>query len=114
MRTMSPAEYQRHCDEREQEYWTSLAAKVTEPGAVIALDQHGNRAWYWLPDAAEPMSSLPVTSRGFGGVHWRIRFADGRDIETNNLWNGSVIPGRFHGQFELNAELEHLGTWGRP
>lgn len=108
MRTISPAEYQRSREEREQEYWTSLAAKVAEPGAVIALDQHGERAWYWLIDAGEPMSSLPVTSRGFSGVRWRIRFADGRDIETNNLWNGSVIPERFRHLFSVNSELELL------
>jgi hypothetical protein len=108
MRTISPAECQRSREEREQEYWTSLAAKAAEPGAVIALDHRGERAWYWLIDAAEPMSSLPVTSRGFGGAHWRIRFRDGRDIETNNLWNGSVIPEPFHPRFAVNAELELL------
>jgi hypothetical protein len=40
---------------------------------------------------------------GFGGALWRIRFADGSTVETNDLWHQGEIPARFAHLFPVNA-----------
>lgn len=44
-------------------------------------------------------------SKGFGGKHWKIKFHDGREIETNNLWFQGVIPERFRNRLPDNARF---------
>lgn len=44
--------------------------------------------------------------RGFGGRKFKIRFFDGREVETTNLWHQGTIPEiwRGKGRLEDNAE----------
>lgn len=43
----------------------------------------------------EPESSLPTRHLGFGGTKYLIRFNDGHEVETCNLWSGGRVPDRF-------------------
>lgn len=43
--------------------------------------------------------------RGFGGHRFRIRFEDGREIETTNLWCQGRIPERFATRLPNNAQF---------
>ena len=53
-------------------------------------------------DASNPLK--PETGMlGFGGALWRIRFADGRTVEANDLWHQGAIPARFADLFPVNA-----------
>jgi hypothetical protein len=45
----------------------------------------------------------PAVFKGFGGAKWRIRFADGRETCTSNLWHQGEIPTHFRGDLPDNA-----------
>ena len=105
MRTISPAEYQRSREERETEYWTSLAG-FTDAGTVIAETPEGRSLYRF--DATRPVSTARPQFRGFSGSRWQVRFLDGREVITNDLYGNGVIPERFRHLFTVNAELELL------
>lgn len=44
--------------------------------------------------------------RGFGGDKFVIRFKDGREITTTNLWCGGDIPEYWKPQFPNNADFD--------
>jgi hypothetical protein len=44
-------------------------------------------------------------SLGYGGDRFTFRFADGRLICSNDVWNGSSIPARFRDRLPDNASL---------
>lgn len=67
-------------------------------GLVIARD--GHRSHYQVgTGGGEPRF------RGFGGAKHRIRLADGRVIETTDLWHQGRIPERFWDRLPVNAEF---------
>jgi hypothetical protein len=41
--------------------------------------------------------------KGFGGRRFHIRFFDGREIDTGNLWHQGIIPVRFREAMPDNA-----------
>jgi len=43
--------------------------------------------------------------KGFGGRDFSIKFYDGRDIKTSNLWYQGEIPERFKEFLSDNAEF---------
>lgn len=43
--------------------------------------------------------------RGFGGAAFEIKFADGRQVSTSNLWCQGEIPERFRARLPDNAEF---------
>lgn len=43
--------------------------------------------------------------RGFGGHKFTVRFHDGREVETTNLWHQGTVPERFRHRLTPNAEL---------
>jgi hypothetical protein len=48
--------------------------------------------------------------KGFGGHRFKIRFHDGREVETTNLWSQGVIPQHFKERMPDNAVfLEGMG-----
>ena len=51
-----------------------------------------------------PESDLP-SIRGFGGERFKIRFFDGREVITHNLWYQGVIPEAFKDDLPDNAEF---------
>lgn len=84
-------------------FWVDHAANPNA-GTVITQTRRGRERYEF--DPAEPVVDASYGMRGHGGRRWRIRFADGRTAETNNLWSQGEIPERFYGLFPLNAELE--------
>jgi hypothetical protein len=48
----------------------------------------------------------PSPHNGFGGSWWVVRFlADGREVETCDLWCGGEIPERFRDRLPVTADL---------
>jgi hypothetical protein len=47
----------------------------------------------------------PDSCRGFGGQKYKIKFNDGRIVETRNLWYQGDIPEYFKAQLPDNAEF---------
>lgn len=45
-------------------------------------------------------------SRGFGGDKFVIRFKDGREVTTTNLWCGGEISEHWKSQFPDNADFD--------
>lgn len=105
MRTISPAEYQRSREEREEAFWAGLAS-FTDDGTVIAETERGLSLYHF--DAARPVTTARPEFRGFNGARWQVRFHDGREVETNDLYGPGVIPAAFRELFAVNAELELL------
>lgn len=46
--------------------------------------------------------------KGFGGRKFRIRFFDGRVLETTNLWHNGKVPPHFRDELQDNAEFEEV------
>lgn len=105
MRTISPAEYQRSREEREEAFWAAHAA-FTDAGTVIA-EVNGALSLYHF-DANRPLTDARPEFRGFNGARWQVRFLDGREVTTNDLYGNGAIPERFRCLFTVNAELELL------
>lgn len=47
----------------------------------------------------------PSHRRGFGGERFTIRFFDGREVTTTNLWHQGEIPDDFRAELPDNAEF---------
>ena len=58
----------------------------------------------------------PSLSRGFGGNLFRIRFRNGRRVDTTNLWHQGAIPPEWREKLPDNAELIPPcgGRWVTP
>lgn len=80
-------------------FWLDYAAKVNDPSSVRVGGRH-----YWItPDA--PRASF----QGHGGAEFVIRFVDGREVVTRNLWAQSEIPAHFRERIPDNAEFVTRG-----
>ncbi len=79
--------------------WAENVASRDEPEMVRAEGRH-----HIIGPEAEPR--LPGgLMRGCGGARFRIRFFDGREVETTNLWNQGAIPEHFRERLPDNAEF---------
>ncbi len=47
----------------------------------------------------------PRHCRGFDGARWVVRFPDGRQVTSTNLWCQGNIPEHFQGRLPDNAEF---------
>lgn len=52
-----------------------------------------------------PEDGTPKGLRGFGGNPSIIRFADGRQVTTTNLWSQGQIPAHFRSRLPDNAQF---------
>lgn len=59
-----------------------------------------------------PENNHPSHCKGFGGAKWKIRFKDGREAETTNLWHQGQIPDIFKDELPDNAEFIHEAKSG--
>lgn len=75
-------------------FWISKAEKRDEPHIVRANGQQY---------AIHPDSE---TEKGFAGRKFKIRFNDGREVETHNLWHQGRIPQLWAPVLRNNATLE--------
>jgi hypothetical protein len=81
-------------------FWEGMAKSNGEPSAVVIA---GHR-YTIRPDNHPEHGSF----YGFGGQEFKIRFFDGREVTTKNLWSNGEVPIRFRAIFPENAE------WVRP
>src|SRR6266498_3893081 len=66
-------------------------------GVVIEHDNgHGGMELrhYWF-DPGKPIAPAGRGFLGFGGHKFTIKFFDGREVETNDLWHQGTIPDHF-------------------
>lgn len=75
------------------EHWTDLLARKDEPTTVridgvhyVIGEEGGNPRW-----------------AGFGGSEFKIRFDDGREVVTHNLWCQGHIAEHFKARMRDNA-----------
>lgn len=92
---MSP--YQNICSSEcfSINYWNERILNKNDPCSVIIA-----HTAYWIGD--EDSKSC---FRGFGGAKFRIKFFDGRYIETTNLWYNGDIPKKYWSKLPDNAEF---------
>lgn len=76
-------------------FWISLRTQDAEqPDRVVIVDG----AHYCYADDAKPRHMA-----GFGGQEFRIKFHDGREVVTHNLWYQGKIPEWTKEHFPNNA-----------
>lgn len=75
-------------------YWLAAALKKDDPCSVRVKGVQ-----YWVGDEKS------ICERGFGGSYHKIRFADGRVVETTNLWYNGEVPSFMKGALQDNAEF---------
>lgn len=78
----------------DYDFWRARAIDelaVVADGHCYALGEHCAPAWDF---------------RGFGGRRWLIRFHDGRELCTQNLWHNGEVPAAYRNALPDNATLE--------
>lgn len=75
------------------DFWNDLIPKKEDPKSVRIDGEH-----YWLGNNTDRW-------RGFGGREFKIKFHDGRIVETTNLWHNGTIPESFRDKLPDNAEF---------
>ncbi len=77
---------------------------VADKVAVDIPIAPGTRHHYMIEESND---KFPHWNNGFGGTKFKIKFTDGRVVETNNLWHQGQIPERFWDLLPVNAEFTH-------
>ena len=67
---------------------------------ILRPDVSGGRHHYMIGGEGGP-----AKWKGFGGQKWIIQLADGKIIETTNLWHQGEIPVHFYDRFPINAKI---------
>lgn len=75
-------------------FWSD---RVADPGGIRAV---------WAGGAVHHFTVGPGNHGGFGGQPWRVRFTDGRTVDTNDLWHQGQVPARFAARLPVNATIE--------
>lgn len=73
-------------------FWMEFVQQVNNPEVVRIDGRH-----YFIERANAG------GFRGFGGMRYEIRFFDGRQVTTTNLWSQGDIPDRFKDRLPDNA-----------
>lgn len=71
--------------------------RLAGPPEVVAQDW----TFYGIGDGRGPKEM-----RGHAGAEFVVTFTDGRRVETDDLWNGGVIPEWFRDRFTPNASVK--------
>lgn len=81
-------------------FWQALIEQdASDPENVVIV----NGSHYLIrPDLAP---HKPKFLAGFGGTRWDIRFLDGHQVVSHNLWAQGVIPERWRGALPDNARF---------
>lgn len=99
-----------YMDEREKKLWplrcfscrvwSDVQRTASDPKAVVV---DGER--YWIEKEHPPDARFGMSLNGFGGAKFVIRFKDGREVTTRNLWRQGAIPPQFREAMPDNAEF---------
>ena len=76
--------------------WRERLSLIRQPNIVII-----DGTFYTIGD-----EDSPSPFRGFGGSKFVIRFKDGREVTTTNLWCGGDIDEHWRPQFPDNADFD--------
>jgi hypothetical protein len=78
----------------ETRYWED---QISDTAGRVVVDGEHYRIRPPMPDG------LP--GPGFGGQRFVIRFFNGREVTTCNLWHQGTIPAQFRGRLPDNAHF---------
>lgn len=112
-----------HCGKEQELFFNESLSKQLKDREIC----HSCKYWFDIIDAYQkddykvavvngavfavcPRKDTNTKYNGFGGREFKIRFNDGKVIETNNLWNGSKIPENFASKLPNNAVFEDIET----
>jgi len=76
--------------------WRERLSRIGNPNTAIIDD-----TFYTIGDENDPSPF-----RGFGGDKFVIRFKDGREVTTTNLWCGGKISEYWKPKFPNNADFD--------
>jgi hypothetical protein len=75
-------------------FWDQYVDRKDEPNIVRV-----NHVHYVIGD-----ENASGAFRGFGGAKWIIKFKDGREVTTTNLWFQGKVPEEFWNRLPDNAD----------
>lgn len=81
---------------QEKVEWNSGSDRQRKPENLARI---AGRHYVIHPDTGK------MSWRGFGGQKFKIKFHDGRIVETTNLWHQGEIPKNFRDELPDNAEF---------
>ena len=81
------------------DFWEQKVQK----GDRVVIDGH----CYWIG----PEKKGPYEFSGFGGRRFHIRFKDGSEVITHNLWSNGDIPEHYRDRLPDNAEFIQKQRW---
>jgi SAM-dependent methyltransferase len=93
-----------HIDERAQDFWLAELRRVTQPGGLLLLSVHGERAFRHAEAAAR--------SEGRDSTSWASTLAaNGILFVEDDNWVGGPFPDWYHTTF--HAPWYVFSHWGR-
>lgn len=81
----------------QETYWKQLIEQREQPSHVRVNGSH-----YFI---GPERPTTPRQQRGTRGDRYTIKFQDGRQVVTTNLWQQGPIPAQFREQLPDNAEF---------
>ena len=78
-------------------FWCKRA-KVDLHRSVIVESENGREAFFIGNENADERAF-----RGHGGRQFNIKFHDGREVTTTNLWHNGIIPEVWYAHLPVNA-----------
>lgn len=81
-----------------KEFWKpKIALAMSDDPKAVRI----NGVHYFVGDK----NNAPRSFKGYGGAKWKIKFHDGREVETDNLWHNGTIPPALREFMPDNAEF---------
>jgi hypothetical protein len=81
--------------------WLSrIAVRATSPNVVVADGK-------WMTVAEERPAEHPRQWSGFGGSRFLVKWNDGRQLYTTNLWHGGEVPDHLRELLPDDGTVDH-------
>lgn len=84
-----------------EDFWLTRYTALQKDSKAFAII---NGSCYYY-DRKKPIDNSPFSFKGFDGRLFRIRYPDGKEVETNNLWHNGKIPDNWRDRLPDNAEF---------
>jgi hypothetical protein len=92
-------------------FWLEKFEADKHRDSAIVLERRSSlngelERWHYSYNADQPIvTGVPRSHLGHAGAHWNIKFHDGREVRTNDLWCQGDIPTWFWDKFPVNATV---------
>lgn len=91
-------------------YWLDMYKRDSNHTAGrLVIEESPTKRVHYVYDPKEPIKGGNRNLLGMSGHLFQVRYLNGMEVETNDLWCQSSIPERFWDLFPVNAEFIQHG-----